>query len=75
MRLESDGWRTFFDSYQREAFRLETLPSYGVGSDQTECETFLATGKLDISGEDSWLVRVRHFRQTGRRIGRVHVVS
>lgn len=75
MRLESDDWRTFFDSYQREVFRLETLPSYGVGSEQTEYETFLATGKLDISDEDSWLVRVRHFRQTVRRIGRVHVVS
>lgn len=34
MRLDSNGWRTFFDSYQREAFRLETLPFYGVCSEQ-----------------------------------------
>jgi hypothetical protein len=75
VRLEGDDWRTFFDSYQREAFRLETLPFYGVSSEQAEYECFLATGKLNIPDDDTWLVRVRHFRQTGRWIGRVHVVS
>ena len=74
MRLEGDGWRMFFDSYQREAFRLETLSSYGVASEQSEYKTFLATGKLDIPDDDPWLARVRHFRQTGRWIGRVHVI-
>lgn len=74
MRLAGDDWRTFFDSYQREAFRLETLPSYGVESEQGEYETFLATGNLHIPDDDPWLVRVRHFRRTGRRIGRVHVI-
>ncbi len=75
MRLEGDSWRTFFDSYQREAFRLETLPSYSVGSERAEYEEFLATGKVDIPDDDPWLVRVRHFRHTGRWIGRVHVIS
>ncbi|MGH3776399.1 MAG: DUF6879 family protein [Pseudonocardiaceae bacterium] len=74
MRLEGDRWRTFFDSYQREAFRLETLRSYGVAKEQEGYERFLATGKLDISDDDPWLVRVRHFRHTGRWIGRVHVI-
>jgi len=50
--LENNGWRTFFDSYQREAFRLGTLPSYGVGGEQAEYERFLATGKLDIPDDD-----------------------
>ena len=66
MRLEDEGWRAFFDSYQREAFRLETLPSYGVTNEQEEYENFLATGKLNIPDDDPWLVRVRHFSQTGR---------
>jgi hypothetical protein len=74
VRLDGDGWRTFFDSYQREAFRLETLPSYSVGSEQVEYETFLATGKLSIPDDDPWLARLRHFRRTGRWIGRVHVI-
>lgn len=75
MRLEGDSWPTFFDSYQREAFRLESLPSYGVGSEQAEYEIFLATGQLDIPDDDPWLMRVRHFRHTGRWIGRVHVIN
>jgi hypothetical protein len=72
--LEGDGWRTFFDSYQRDAFRLETLPTYRVASEQEEYERFPTTGKLDIPDDDPWLVRVRHFRQTGRWVGRVHVI-
>lgn len=75
MRLENDRWRAFFDSYKQEAFRLETLSSYKVGSEQAEYKTFLATGQLDIPDDDPWLVRVRHFRHTGRWIGRVHVIS
>ena len=74
MRLEGDEWRVFFDSYQREAFRLETLPCYGVDSEQVLYATFMATGKLDIPDDNPWLARVRHFRQTGRWIGRVHVI-
>jgi hypothetical protein len=73
--LEGEGWRTFFDSYQREAFRLETLPAYGVSKEQGGFERFLTTGKLDIPDDDPWLVRVRHFRHTGRWVGRVHVIS
>jgi hypothetical protein len=75
VRLEGDSWPTVFDSYQREAFRLESLPSYGVGSEQAEYEIFLATGQLDIPDDDPWLMRVRHFRHTGRWIGRVHVIN
>jgi hypothetical protein len=48
VRLEGDNWRTFFDAYQREVFRLETRRSYGVESERDEYEHFLATGRLDI---------------------------
>ena len=74
MRLEADAWRSFFDSYEREAFRLETLPSYGVASEDEELQDFLATGQLVIPDDDQWLTRVRHFRATGRRVSRVHVL-
>lgn len=40
MRLDGDAWRTFFDSYQREAFRLETLSCYGVSKERDEFENF-----------------------------------
>jgi uncharacterized protein DUF6879 len=75
VRLDGDAWRTFFDSYKREAFRLETLSTYGVASEQDEYEGFLATGELHIPDDDSWLVRVRRFRESGRWIGRVHVLA
>lgn len=75
MRLDGDAWRDFFDSYQREAFRLETLPAYGVTGEQAEFEEFQASGKLHIPSDDPWLVRVREFCRTGRWVGRVHVVS
>lgn len=75
MRLDdNDAWRTFFNSYRREAFRLETLPVYNVSKEQVELENFLTSGRLDIPDEDPWLTRVRRFRQTGRWIGRVHVI-
>jgi hypothetical protein len=74
VRLAADAWRHFFDSYTREAFRLETLPSYGVPSEDDELREFLTTGRLVIPDDDPWLMRVRHFRSTGRWIGRVHVV-
>jgi hypothetical protein len=75
VRLEGDDWRTFFNGHKREAFRLETRQSYGVESERAEYEHFLATGELDIPDADQWLVRLRHFRQTGRWVGRVHVLS
>ena len=74
MRLAADAWRRFFDSYTREAFRLETLPSYGVAGEDDEMREFLATGQIAIPDDDPWLTRVRHFRATGRWIGRVHTV-
>jgi hypothetical protein len=75
VRLDGDAWQAFFDSFDREAFRLETLPVYDMADEQEEFAGFLATGKLDIPDDDSWLVRLRHFRETGRWIGRVHLLS
>lgn len=74
MRLDGERWRAFFDAFQHTAFRLETYPSYAVSSERDEYEGFLATGSLSIPDDDSWLTRVRHFRASGRWIGRVHVL-
>lgn len=75
MRLDGDAWREFFDSFRSSAWRLETRQSYAVSSEEEEYQQFLATGRLEIDPEDPWLKRVRHFRDTGRTIGRVHVVT
>lgn len=75
MRLDGSAWRTFFDGFEQEAFRLETLPVYDMTSEQQEYRTFLQTGELDIPDDDQWLTRVRYFRSTGRWVGRVHVLT
>jgi len=75
VRLDGTAWRTFFDGFQREAFRLETLQVYDMASEQAEYDHFLVTGELHIPDDDQWLARVRHFRSTGRWVGRVHVVT
>ncbi|MBY8858628.1 hypothetical protein K7711_19270 [Nocardia sp. CA2R105] len=75
MRLDGDAWRQFFDSFTRDAFRLETLPAYNVGSEKDEYDNFLTTAQLDIPDDDPWLARVRKFRETGRNIARVHVIT
>ena len=74
MRLAGEQWRTFFDAFQHTAFRLETHPAYDVASEQDEYKQFLSSGGLNIPDDDPWLTRVRHFRATGRWIGRVHVL-
>lgn len=74
VHLAAEAWRSFFDSFQRSAFRLETLPSYGVASENDELRSFLETGMLAIPYDDQWLSRVRQFSDSGRWVGRVHVL-
>jgi hypothetical protein len=74
MRLDGDEWRVFFDSYQSEAFRLETLPVYTIAGEEKEYSDFLETGRLEVAEDDPWLERVRGYRARGRTIGRVHVI-
>jgi hypothetical protein len=46
-----------------------------MASEQAEYNGFLATGELYIPDDDQWLARVRHFRSTGRWVGRVHLLT
>ncbi|MBB5117671.1 hypothetical protein AF335_03910 [Streptomyces eurocidicus] len=75
MRLDGEAWRAFFDRYEREAFRLETLSLYSMPGEQEEYERYRASGELIIPDDDPWLTRVRGFRNSGRWIGRVHVIT
>ncbi|MFI1887595.1 DUF6879 family protein [Streptomyces jumonjinensis] len=75
MYLDGGQWATLFDSFEREAFRLETLPAYSVEGEKEEYEEFLATGKLDLPEDDPWLLKVRAFGDSGRQIRRVHTVT
>lgn len=75
MQLAGKDWETFFESFEREAFRLETLPVYNVKGEWDEFQHFLATGDPSCSDDDEWYQEVRNYRATGRWIGRVHIVT
>jgi hypothetical protein len=75
VRLVGDAWREFFDSYERSAFRLETLPTYTMPDEQDEFQRFLAGEKPAPELHYPWLDRVARFRASGRIIQRVHVVT
>ena len=73
--LAGSDWRRFFDAYERDAFRLETLPVYAMDEEEAEYAHWKDTGELVVSENDPWLTRLRHFQATGRTIGRVHVIT
>jgi hypothetical protein len=75
VRLDGEEWTRFFNAYERDAWRLETLPVYQMPNEQARLVHFLETGEVHMDDDSPWLVRVRHFRATGRTIGRVHVLT
>jgi hypothetical protein len=74
MRLEGDAWQTYFDAFDRDAFRLETLPVYTVEGEREDFRRFLEEGPESIQSDTTWTRRIRQYRDSGRWIGRVHVV-
>ncbi|MYW00885.1 DUF6879 family protein [Streptomyces sp. SID3343] len=58
MRLDGEQWNEYFESFEREAFRLETLPTYSVAAEEDEYAAFLATGRLELPDDDPWLTKV-----------------
>lgn len=76
MPLTGEDWASLWDSFEREAFRLETLPVYKVAGEEQALARFLATGKQHLDADDEeWLSTIRLHRTAGRTVGRVHVVT
>jgi hypothetical protein len=73
--LEGEAWQAYFENFEREAFRLETLPVYLVAGEREKFQRFLETGQQIISADNNWHRQIRRWRQAGRWIGRVHVVT
>lgn len=65
----------YFETFTREAFRLELLDQYLVPEEEEEYKRFLL-GELfpRITEEDEWLSLIRHLQSTGKEVKRVHVV-
>ncbi|MCX5139964.1 DUF6879 family protein [Streptomyces sp. NBC_00338] len=64
-----------FDTFEREAFRLETLDDY---SRSGNTDAFRAFAKGEDKPDDynaEWLTEVRDYVSSGRRMYRVHVLT
>lgn len=66
----------WFQVFEREAFRLETLADYSQSGGVDAYRAFLA-GEARPEGYESvpWMTTVRNASQAGKRMYRVHIVS
>ncbi|WP_255308212.1 DUF6879 family protein [Streptomyces marincola] len=64
-----------FDSFRREAFRLETLDDYSGSGSTDAYQAFLAGEKKPDSYNSDWISEVSGHVGEGKRIYRVHVLS
>ncbi|MFJ5680897.1 DUF6879 family protein [Streptomyces sp. NPDC093097] len=75
MFLAGDAWNACFDTMQREAWRLETLPAYTMPQEAEILERFLAGEKSPDDYNSGWMNEVRQWREEGKSVGRVHIVT
>lgn len=76
MLLAGEEWAARFKRFQREAWRLETLPQYLMPQEEEEFAAFRAGTRIDprtVSNE--YTDRLRRQVAEGRSQGRVHIVT
>ena len=71
--LETDFAR-LFSSFERSAFRLETLPTYCVAGEVDEFAAFLAGRCLPAALDTEWHKLIARSTTSGKSFERVHVV-
>ncbi|MES4900922.1 MULTISPECIES: DUF6879 family protein [unclassified Streptomyces] len=74
MLLDGDGWREFFDAFEREAWRFEAQPTYTMPKEQENVARFLLGEGKPANHNARWHERVKGYVSSGRSIGRVRVV-
>jgi hypothetical protein len=72
--VTGEEWLRFFDSFERSAWRLELWPVYTVPQEKEAIARFRAGERLPSDHRSAWMDRVAGYADTGRSIGRVHVV-
>ncbi|MCX5203903.1 hypothetical protein OG897_20900 [Streptomyces sp. NBC_00237] len=76
MLLDGEAWANRFESFQREAWRLETLPEYRVPQEEQEIRSFLAGERIDPHAySNEYTDDLKRVRREGKSKGRVHVVT
>lgn len=70
--LKGEEFGRLFETFERTAFRLETLAVYDVEEEQEEIERFLAGEDMGSEWDDNpW---VRSMTDMGKTVSRVHVL-
>lgn len=64
-----------FNTFEREAFRLEILDEYNIPSSADNLRAFLAGEPQPAEYNAGWVETVRAATQRGKRMYRVHIVS
>ncbi|GAA2577859.1 hypothetical protein Stube_21800 [Streptomyces tubercidicus] len=64
-----------FDSFEREAFRLETLDDYSKSGNVGAYQAFLAGEPQPSDYNEAWVSEIRSHTSQGKRIYRVHILS
>lgn len=72
--LAGDEWEAQWDSFERSAFRLETLPEYRVESERGRMELFLSGAPKPPGYGAGWHERLREYRADAKSVQRVRIV-
>ncbi|MFE6742401.1 DUF6879 family protein [Streptomyces tubercidicus] len=76
MLLDGESWTARIQGFEREAWRLETLPCYRVPSEDGDIREFLAGRRIDPRGYTSGYTEgLKKIRAEGKSKGRVHIVT
>ncbi|GHH13101.1 DUF6879 family protein [Streptomyces rubradiris] len=76
MLLDGEEWAARFRSFQREAWRLETLPEYRVPQEAEEIKAYLAGERIDPHAySNEYTDDLKQLRREGKSKGRVHIVT
>ncbi|MGH3873332.1 MAG: DUF6879 family protein [Pseudonocardiaceae bacterium] len=69
------GTASQWDTFQRSAFRLETLPEYRVAKEEGLLERYLAGESMPAGYNERWHGRLRGYFASGRYVQRVRVLT
>ncbi|KQR82848.1 hypothetical protein ASF98_02275 [Arthrobacter sp. Leaf337] len=64
-----------FDSFQREAFRVEQFPTYDVPEEMTALDMFARSGAVPSEFNSDWALMVADAKRRGGVVRRLRVVS
>jgi hypothetical protein len=74
-RLAGEEFGALLGSFERTAYRLETLDLYVVPEEAQAFDDFLAGRAFDLAWFEPWLTMIRQLHDTGRQMQRVRLVA